>query len=234
MYKRVIIDGIKTEYFVSRDGIVISRYKHKEKRLKVFKTDKGYMYVKLWLNNKTRAAFIHRLVATAYIPNPKNKPEVNHKAGIKSHNYDTNLEWVTSKENKKHAKENGLTNYAKLDKCWDSKYTNKQIEKACKLMQENKLTLNEISDKSGIDKDTLYYIRSKSGWLEISSKYVFPDKPLTISKAYNINIIKKVCKYLEQGKSPKEISIKTGVNICTVRDIKKRRRWTQVSNAYKF
>ena len=234
MYKRVIIDGVKTEYFVSRSGDVISRYKHKERHLKGFTTDKGYMYVKLWINNKTRAAFIHRLVATAYIPNPDNKPEVNHKDGVKSHNYDTNLEWVTSKENKKHAKETGLSNYAKLEKSGDAKYTNKQIEKACKLMEENKLTLNEITEKTGVDKDSLYYIRTKSGWKDISSKYKFPDKPLTISKAYDIKIIKKVCKYLEQGKPDKEISKKTGVKIGTVRDIKKHRRWVQVSKDYKF
>ena len=108
MYKRVIIDGVKTEYFVSRSGDVISRYKHKEKHLKVFTTDKGYMYVKLWINNKTRAAFIHRLVATAYIPNPDNKPDVNHKDGNKHNNSVENLEWVTKSENMIHAYQTGL------------------------------------------------------------------------------------------------------------------------------
>lgn len=188
----------------------------------------------MWINNKSRAAFLHRLVATAYIPNPSNKPEVNHKDGVKSHNCDTNLEWVTSKENKQHAKDTGLMKYAKLENSGDAKYSNNQIEKACKLMQANKLTLNEISDKTGVDKDTLYYIRTKHGWFDISSKYVFPDKPLTISKTYNTKIIRKVCKYLENGKTPKEISKLTGVKIGTVRDIKKRRRWRQISSNYNF
>ena len=234
MYKCVIIDGYATRYFVSRDGVVISLYKKKVHKLKVFKTDKGYLYVKLWINGKSRAAFIHRLVATAYIPNPDNKPEVNHKDGNKSHNYSANLEWVTSKENKEHAKNHGLLNCGRLEKSGDAKYSNKQIESACKLMEENKLTLNQISEKTGVDKDTLYYIRTKSGWKGISSKYKFPDKPLTISHVYDVKVIKRVCKYLEAGKSVKYIAEKTGVHKGTIMNIKHHRRWRQVSINYKF
>lgn len=67
-------------------------------------TKKGYLRVDLY-NGPSRKHFkVHRLVAKAFIPNPKNKPQVNHKDGNKKNNSVTNLEWVTDAENKKHRK----------------------------------------------------------------------------------------------------------------------------------
>ena len=70
----------------------------------------GYYEISLKKNKKEKRFKIHRLVALTFIPNPDNKPEVNHKDGDKSNNCVDNLEWVTSKENKKHAWETGLQN----------------------------------------------------------------------------------------------------------------------------
>lgn len=63
---------------------------------------RGYKRVSLWYNGKANDHRIHRLVAEAFIPNIENKPEVNHKNGIRNDNRVVNLEWVTGNENAKH------------------------------------------------------------------------------------------------------------------------------------
>lgn len=68
----------------------------------------GYKIIGLNKNNHHQTKTIHRLVAIAFIPNPENKPEVNHKDTNKLNCYESNLEWATSKENIIHACKHGL------------------------------------------------------------------------------------------------------------------------------
>ena len=68
----------------------------------------GYKMAQLRLNGKMKNMYIHRLVAMMFIPNPENKPEVNHKFGIKTDNRATQLEWATESENLQHAYDTGL------------------------------------------------------------------------------------------------------------------------------
>lgn len=63
----------------------------------------GYKCVDLNVNGIHMQKYIHRLIAEAFIPNPENKPTVNHKDGNKLNNNITNLEWATFSENNKHA-----------------------------------------------------------------------------------------------------------------------------------
>ena len=68
----------------------------------------GYTKVRLCVGGKTSLHFVHRLVAEAFIPNPENKPCVNHKDGNKQNNKTANLEWVTYSENMFHSMSIGL------------------------------------------------------------------------------------------------------------------------------
>jgi len=83
------------------------KYKNQEKRL-VFINLNGYYRVVLSKCGINKNYFVHRLVAQAFIPNPENKPFINHINGTKTDNKVENLEWCTAKENTQHARNTGL------------------------------------------------------------------------------------------------------------------------------
>lgn len=98
------IEGYEGLYRVSNMG----RVRGRGSCIKPSKTKKGYLRVELWKGNARHSARIHRLVASAFVPNPHGKPDVNHIDGNKQNNRASNLEWVTPKENNAHAESNGL------------------------------------------------------------------------------------------------------------------------------
>lgn len=73
------------------------------KELAIHLLDNGYCQVFLYRKGKSKGELIHRLVAKAFLPNPENKPEVNHIDCNPSNNTVTNLEWCTRLENMSHA-----------------------------------------------------------------------------------------------------------------------------------
>lgn len=90
-------------YSISKDGVVMG---DKVKAQSMGKN--GYLYVTLYANTMSKKLYVHRLLATAYLPNPENKRTVNHKDGNKTNNVLSNLEWSTDAENIQHAYDMGL------------------------------------------------------------------------------------------------------------------------------
>lgn len=93
--------GYEGLYMVSSLGQVKSLFRYK-KVLKPNITRNGYATVELFKNKKGKRLLIHRLVAAAFISNPENKPQVNHRDENKLNNTVDNLVWNTRKENMNH------------------------------------------------------------------------------------------------------------------------------------
>ena len=83
----------------------------KGKQLRSSVDKDGYERVVLTKDGIRKTYLVHRLVATAFIPNPENKTTINHIDGNKRNNNVSNLEWATEKENQNHKWKNGLANY---------------------------------------------------------------------------------------------------------------------------
>ena len=100
------IDGYEGLYQISNFGNVKRLKTGKLKKPEI--TNKGYYMVDLYKNNVRKKFTIHRLIAKAFIDNPRNKKIVNHKDGNKLNNDISNLEWSSYSQNNLHAYRTGL------------------------------------------------------------------------------------------------------------------------------
>lgn len=109
-------------YYATYDGRIISVRRiantgiggnHRDRVLAIALNHGGYPRVTLWYGKRKQTISVHRLVASAWIPNPDNLPEVNHIDGNRTNNRADNLEWVSRSANQTHAYRNIKDNQLK-------------------------------------------------------------------------------------------------------------------------
>lgn len=158
-------------YEVSSLGNIRNVRKGNILKLGYFRT--GYVSVSLNQDSKAKKYSVHRLVALAFIPNPENKPQVNHKNGVKDDNRLVNLEWMTQSENQIHAYAQGLQLVARGSKVTGSKLTAEQVVDIKRKMASN-VADRSIAEGLNVSIGTIRDIRCGKTWVHIEVDGFYP------------------------------------------------------------
>lgn len=232
-WRPIVIEGNQTKYEVSDSGLVIRR-DHNILLQPTLDSD-GYPQLTIFFDGKGYCRKIHRLVAEAFIPKEEGRDQINHKDGNKCNNHVSNLEWCTLQENVEHAWKTGLSTVRNALTGAAHKYDPKTIHEICKLLEENKLSYDEISSKLSVPKGLISEIRCGTRWKHISSQYNIPPIPEFggTHSIFTEDQIRQVCELLSEDKLPQqEIANITGVSKSVVAGIKSRKAWTNISKDY--
>lgn len=243
--KWVDIEGYSGIYQVSSHGRIRSLDKivkctHKSTRMvkgKIMSTPKnnagrGYNTFNLCDKGKRKKVTVHRMVAEAFIPNPDNKPQVNHIDCDTVNNYVDNLEWCTDQENKDHAVLHGLVNTShlggKADKCYASKLTSKQVL-AIKEKIALQIPLIEISHDYDVSVSTISELKSGRSWTSVGKdvSHIKCDRVEGKLSVDDVSIIKCYLKY--SNITQVKLALIFGVSDGAIRQIKSNKRRVDTS-----
>lgn len=147
------VRGYEGRYEVSDTGQV----KGTKGPRKPVKTARGYVQVDLCKHGTCRKFFIHRLVATHFIPNPNQCPQVNHKDGNKTNNFVSNLEWCTAAQNAIHA-------VRLLERHGENMPNAKMTSEQVRSIRTDTRLHREIAADYGISRQVVSRIKSGKKW----------------------------------------------------------------------
>jgi len=172
------IAGYEGLYQISNTGRVKSMAKtvrckngatnsYRERVMAKSKKPSGEVKITLSKGGKSKTLLVHRLVAIHFIPNPMNKPEVNHIDGVRDNNVVSNLEWVTSSENQQHAYRIGLQEGRKGSAHHMARLTEPDVEKIRQMYASGKLLQREIANMYGVRENLVSRIVNRKIWRHV-------------------------------------------------------------------
>lgn len=149
-----------SNYLAGSDGSI----KKGDKFLRLSSDPVGYMRVRVKDDNgKSVVRYVHRLICSAFHPNPYSKSDVNHKNAIKSDNRAENLEWSTRQENMAHAKRNNLYNPNKGENNQNTKLSNRDVKSIVTMCREG-MSHASVSSMFGVNPVTVTLIMNGKTW----------------------------------------------------------------------
>jgi transposase len=223
-----------SKYVIKSNGEIYSLYKNITMN-QVLQERIGYYRIQLKADDGTKnTLLVHRLVALAFIPNPENKPEVNHIDGNKLNNDVSNLEWTTKHENMKHAH---------LLKLRDNNGTgnprNLLAEKEVLDIYDKLLDGARVSDLAtsyNVSRPTISDIKSKRNWQELLSD--LPDiRHNAKQESLSENTVRWICSELQQGTRVCDILKKSrnkNITEYQIFNIKRKRTFLYISCNYSW
>tara|TARA_R110000851_G_scaffold212865_1_gene365601 strand:- start:311 stop:1024 length:714 start_codon:yes stop_codon:yes gene_type:complete len=190
----------------------------------------GYVRCSVWCPQEKRAKgiFIHRAKAKVYIPNPENKPCINHKDLNRQNNELDNLEWCTVVENNLHGLLYGdiVVGLSGEDNP-NSTLSETEVHSVCSLLEVG-ISQVEIEGITGVKKSSIFDIKAKVKWLDISKSYNIP----AVKKKLNDNMVHLICTDLCLGLSNAEITDKYHLGRGNVSHIKNRKTFKHITELY--
>jgi len=158
-----------TDYYITETGEAFSKKSGELKKLNPGVSKLGYHRIGISSNGIMKSMLVHRMVGELFIPNPYNKPEINHIDGNKDNNHYLNLEWNTRKENVQHAFDTGLQKGLKGEQHGYSKLTEDNV----KWIRENYIPHNRefssraLGRKFGVSQGQIHHIIKNEYWNHI-------------------------------------------------------------------